>query len=596
MAGLQMAPHRDTMPSYEKLVSAKFPSLEQERQVAPAPKHQSRLDLMRSQYHEQLMREKEMKMVNQFNQQQQSALSKARSHSYHHPHSAQSEPQPDFRRQGFLSAGYSNKYNKPDPIIPTTTSNWTAKKSSGVDRAYPLKPVFHKKAVSLNNIVAADETRGQMHRPLVPAAYPNSRASGKAPSHTGISPGGSSFSPGLLELQKRSRSNPGRAEPWQKLEAVGENLEEEIRKKEALLREKLRRTEEELRRIQRQKEQAVQEERKEREGRERRRREKVDVPPPTQLKQGNGFRKPDMVEDSSDDEEEYEDSYMTRSNANSRSEQPWMTSTVTPSYRPSPLVGTYDYEVERLKKERLVASNSKIRSREPPPLSDREPSALSYHSDGSSRHRASHVSKGDYMSPSFREPEHRSENRHHTSSAKQPTAPTRATPQELNDEEDEQPFEAEADSELVPCHLCGRRFRAERLEKHATACSKMQNTKRKVFDSSKARAKGTDLEPYLYRKNRTNAAQEQQIQAKKSMWRQKHESFIRNIRQAREVQQVIAKGGKLSDLPPPPPDENPDYIACPHCSRRFAPKVAERHIPKCETIKSKPRPPPQRRR
>ncbi|KPJ01111.1 Protein FAM164C [Papilio xuthus] len=39
--------------------------------------------------------------------------------------------------------------------------------------------------------------------------------------------------------------------------------------------------------------------------------------------------------------------------------------------------------------------------------------------------------------------------------------------------------------------------------------------------------------------------------------------------------------GKLSDLPPPPPSENPDYVSCPHCGRRFNQAAAERHIPKC---------------
>lgn len=45
----------------------------------------------------------------------------------------------------------------------------------------------------------------------------------------------------------------------------------------------------------------------------------------------------------------------------------------------------------------------------------------------------------------------------------------------------------------------------------------------------------------------------------------------------------MAKGGKLSDLPPPPPSTNPDYIQCPHCGRRFNEAAAERHIPKCAT-------------
>lgn len=80
---------------------------------------------------------------------------------------------------------------------------------------------------------------------------------------------------------------------------------------------------------------------------------------------------------------------------------------------------------------------------------------------------------------------------------------------------------------------------------------------------------------------------------RKSTWRQKHESFIRTLRHARQVQQVIARGGNPSDLPSILPAENPDYVQCPHCSRHFAPKVAERHIPKCKTIKNRP-PPPRR--
>ncbi|CAJ0938233.1 unnamed protein product [Ranitomeya imitator] len=130
---------------------------------------------------------------------------------------------------------------------------------------------------------------------------------------------------------------------------------------------------------------------------------------------------------------------------------------------------------------------------------------------------------------------------------------------------------------LVQCQLCGRRFMSHRLQKHAAVCQKTHTSRRKVFDSSKARAKGTDLEPYLHKKgNRTSPVPQVRVNS----WRQKHESFLRTIRQARVVQDVIAKGGRISDLPPPPPEENPDYVSCPHCSRRFAPRAAERHIHK----------------
>lgn len=79
--------------------------------------------------------------------------------------------------------------------------------------------------------------------------------------------------------------------------------------------------------------------------------------------------------------------------------------------------------------------------------------------------------------------------------------------------------------------------------------------------------------------------------AKKGDWRRKHEEFIAAIRSAKQVQVHLAKGGKLSDLPPPPPSENPDYVPCPHCNRRFNAGAAERHIPKCANFQhNKPKP------
>lgn len=69
---------------------------------------------------------------------------------------------------------------------------------------------------------------------------------------------------------------------------------------------------------------------------------------------------------------------------------------------------------------------------------------------------------------------------------------------------------------------------------------------------------------------------------KKSNWRRTHEEFIQAIRSAKAVQRHVAGGGKLSDLPPPPPSENPDYVQCPHCGRRFNESAAARHIPKCQ--------------
>jgi len=70
-----------------------------------------------------------------------------------------------------------------------------------------------------------------------------------------------------------------------------------------------------------------------------------------------------------------------------------------------------------------------------------------------------------------------------------------------------------------------------------------------------------------------------------SNWRAKHEEFISNLRAARGVTAAQKTGAPLP--PPPPPAANPDYVQCPHCSRRFNEHAAERHIPFCKEQKSR---------
>lgn len=145
---------------------------------------------------------------------------------------------------------------------------------------------------------------------------------------------------------------------------------------------------------------------------------------------------------------------------------------------------------------------------------------------------------------------------------------------------------------LYPCSICNRSFASDRIEQHEDACQKA-NKKRKAFDSTKQRLQGTEAASY-YRKGKTTKAPSDAIRggAQKPNWRQKHEDFIKAIRYAKQATQYEKSGGRLADLPPPPPSHNPDYIQCPHCGRNYAPNVAERHIPKCVNIQAKPKPPP----
>ncbi|PSN47028.1 hypothetical protein C0J52_09812 [Blattella germanica] len=137
-------------------------------------------------------------------------------------------------------------------------------------------------------------------------------------------------------------------------------------------------------------------------------------------------------------------------------------------------------------------------------------------------------------------------------------------------------FAPPSNSDLAECKICGRHFAKDRIPVHENICSKTSQKKRKVFDPTKQRVKGTEAEAYL-RKGKPQTV----THLKKTNWRQKHEDFINSIRAAKEMKAHIAKGGKLSDLPPPPPSDYSDYVQCPHCGRRFNQQAAERHIPKC---------------
>uniref|UniRef100_A0A8C4SK96 Zinc finger C2HC domain-containing protein 1C-like n=1 Tax=Erpetoichthys calabaricus TaxID=27687 RepID=A0A8C4SK96_ERPCA len=455
MANLKMAPypHIDNLPSYERNINSTLPAQH-------SSKTQSRLELLKSNFQQKQLQEKERKMIALYDQQQQAALSRVRNTFSHQTppseYKVRSNKHGGIQQRGYNSAGTQIRHNYDDHFEHRAASLSGSKKTSGVDRAHPLKPVYYRKSASLNNTFEGQNLEDMVH---YADPYSNSR-------------GGSSKSESIRAQQQRA-------------EEAEQNLEEEIHRKEALLREKLRRTEEELRRIQRERELIEEEEKKEKEQMMQRKRSQLHH---------------------------------------------------------------YDYLLEEAHR----------RTSQPKEANDRR-SAMSNNQDIG--YMDGYISTG----------------------SQKEFESTKNTQQIFED------ALQDADSQLVVCHSCNRKFAVERLEKHSQVCMKMQYSKRKAFDSSKHRAQGTDLEQF--NKNRRTISTPPKP---KNNWRQKHESFIRNLQQSREVQKIVQKGGKVSDLPPLPPDDNPDYIPCPHCSRKFAPRVAERHIPKCENIKSRPPPPPRK--
>ncbi|XP_050686354.1 serine/arginine repetitive matrix protein 1-like isoform X4 [Eriocheir sinensis] len=134
---------------------------------------------------------------------------------------------------------------------------------------------------------------------------------------------------------------------------------------------------------------------------------------------------------------------------------------------------------------------------------------------------------------------------------------------------------------LASCKICGRNFAPDRIEKHETICSKSKNKakKRKVFDPVKMRTKGTEAEKFVAKGKHL---QDKPVPKKKD-WKKQHEDFIATIR--------AAKAGTEA-----PPVDNSDYVECPHCLRKFSEVVADRHIPKCANITSNKAPAMRRRR
>ncbi|KAM5157952.1 zinc finger C2HC domain-containing protein 1A [Mantella aurantiaca] len=134
--------------------------------------------------------------------------------------------------------------------------------------------------------------------------------------------------------------------------------------------------------------------------------------------------------------------------------------------------------------------------------------------------------------------------------------------------------EAVPSGDLRPCKICGRTFLTPTLKKHVPICQKAANKKRKIFDSSRQRAEGTEISVVKPVKARPEPLKKQ------SNWRRKHQDFIATIRAAKGLTQIIKEGGELP--PPPPPSYDPDYVQCPYCQRRFNENAADRHISFCK--------------
>lgn len=522
MAGLQLAPHLPVgvMFPHDKTEAPGLHSAKHDPYEQSDSSQRSSMGHLRNSFQQKLWSSTELEQEEISTRPQRNACTRARRHSC--PHSAGTGQQGSGNKAQGQGKGLFY-LSSPTPRYPKANDQDFIpfrKKRVGVDRAYPLKPMGHRMSHGTSE---AGTDRDQNGYPRLPDSSEVSDSSSGFRSWVNSSL--------LASVQAEKAMAERHRSEWtqiQRLEAAGESLQREIRRKEILLREKLKKTEEGLRRIQKEKKEATFQEDRElqRMVLPRRRVRDADC---------NTTHNPCLSP-------EFRSEVFSRNKAEDQ--------TCEEAQENSSPLRLPHYEIQKLKRERLMASNSKIRDHDSG-LSSADAGFQPAEELGNAL-RASSLSRTPGSSGS-------------SSSTEEP--------------------------KLAKCSHCGRSFLSLRLQRHSTVCGKMQGSKRKVFDSSRARAKGTELEQYLNWRGPAPAKAEPP--PRKSTWRQRHESFIRTLRHARQVQQVIARGGDPSDLPSILPAENPDYVQCPHCSRHFAPKVAERHIPKCKTIKNRP-PPPRR--
>ncbi|OCT65131.1 hypothetical protein XELAEV_18041370mg [Xenopus laevis] len=544
------------------MCEAKLPVLKRE---LPVPKSLSKLEKMRNHYQEKVHREKEEKILTLFAKQQEYATQKV------HGSSLRTS---ELRRNASSNERRNiNGHHYPPSLhtapLPMEEKNWASnwivsKRSAGVDRAHPLKPVFHHKN------------------------------QGSVKTETNIYRSQSAHSVGIKldiphpEEHLRLKSGPSRPEIWFQLQKTELSLEEEIYRKKVLLKEKLRRTEEELRRIQREKEAAELEDTSFRgisEGNRTMGKSDEGV--------GNLHNLAFTLKAKGKSNKHFRNQSLTYQTTDPQTIKP-VSNNVTEREQPIHRGGNArEQPIHRGETAREQPIHRGGTEREQPIHRGGTEREQPIHRGGTEREHLSHRGGTEREHPTHRGGTEREHPTHRDGSPEFAAYFKEEEKNQILKDVPNNDAPELAATELVPCSLCGRQFLAHRLEKHTQVCQKMQQSNRKVFDSSKARAKGTDLEQYLQTKGRT---QQNAPKIQNNAWKHKHESFQQTIRHARAVQQIIARGGKLSDLPPPPVEENPDYVTCPHCNRRFAPRVAERHIPKCENIKSKPRPLPPRRR
>jgi hypothetical protein len=145
---------------------------------------------------------------------------------------------------------------------------------------------------------------------------------------------------------------------------------------------------------------------------------------------------------------------------------------------------------------------------------------------------------------------------------------------------------------LRPCRICGRKFNPGSLARHEAICQTVSVKKRKAFDSKSARIGGTEAAKFATQADsQPKPSRKSSAQKKQPKWKMQSNQLHEAMKQARLIAKAKRDGVPLSQLPPPPASEfeqQDDRVECPHCGRKFNSAAAERHIPRCQDLGTKP--------
>jgi hypothetical protein len=119
----------------------------------------------------------------------------------------------------------------------------------------------------------------------------------------------------------------------------------------------------------------------------------------------------------------------------------------------------------------------------------------------------------------------------------------------------------------VPCSICGRKFAADRIDKHTNACQKAKKGEAKHAKKvAQAQKKQAEIEKFIQKEQKY----------KTSKWKQAHEEFQAMLKYNKKLQHVEKMGGDIRTLEPPPQMQTMKeaMVPCPYCGRNFSERIS----------------------